>query len=100
VPSGTKRLALPVRVAVEGLDPAQGDLRAGQAGVAQAVPHVRGQRGHVEVTVGDHGEVGAAFGLADALPDSGCCPRPGQCPDRREPADYRGYGAQVAGHGT
>jgi hypothetical protein len=33
--------------------------------LAEAVPDGGGQRGHVEVTVDDRGEVGAVFGLAD-----------------------------------
>jgi hypothetical protein len=53
------------RVPVERLDPADPDLRAGQAGLAQALLQGDGHRGLIEVAVDHRGDVGTAFGLAD-----------------------------------
>ena len=53
------------RVPVERLDPADPDLRAGQAGLAQALLQGGGHRSLIEVAVDHRGDVGAAFGLAD-----------------------------------
>src|SRR5436305_12682684 len=52
-------------VAVQRPDPAETDLRAGQARLAQAPPDRGDHRGRVELAVDHRGDVGTPFGLPD-----------------------------------